>query len=104
MAFPRPTGPASPSKAASRRSSLRGAQVEKEQFQGYSALQMLSLNWHRALSLFLLIAPHALLGVLAVILYKRRLYRGFPCFFVYVLYELAKFFPLFALYSVQGVG
>jgi len=64
---------------------------------------MLSLNWHRALSLFLLISPHVLLGVLAVILYKRRLYREFPCFFAYVLYEIAKFIPLFALYSVQGV-
>ena len=64
---------------------------------------MLSLNWHRALSLFLLILPHVLLGVLAVILYKRRLYREFPCFFAYVLYEIAKFIPLFALYSVQGV-
>jgi len=31
------------------------------------------------------------------------LYREFPCFFVYVLYEIAKFIPLFALYSVQGV-
>ena len=64
---------------------------------------MLSLNWHRALSLFLLISPHVLLGVLALILYKRRLYREFPCFFAYVLYEIAKFIPLFALYSVQGV-
>src|ERR1039458_2518906 len=64
---------------------------------------MLSLNWHRALSLFLLILPHVLLGVLAVILYKRRLYREFPCFFAYVLYEIAKFIPLFILYSAQGV-
>jgi len=44
-----------------------------------------------------------LLGVLAVVLYKRLLYREFPCFFAYVLYEIAKFIPLFALYSVQGV-
>jgi len=65
---------------------------------------MLSLNWHRALSLFLLISPHVLLGVLAVILYKRRLYREFPCFFAYVLYEIAKFIPLFALYALQGTG
>lgn len=64
---------------------------------------MLPLNWHKALSLFLLISPHVLLGVLAVILYKRRLHREFPCFFAYVLYEIAKFIPLFALYSVQGV-
>src|ERR1022692_588145 len=64
---------------------------------------MLPMNWHRVLSLFLLISPHVLLGVLAVILYKRRLYREFPCFFAYVLYEIAKFIPLFALYSVLGV-
>jgi hypothetical protein len=64
---------------------------------------MLPLNWHKVLSLFLLISPHVLLGVLAVILYKRRLYREFPCFFAYVLYEIAKFIPLFALYSVLGV-
>jgi len=63
---------------------------------------MLSLNWHKALSLFLLISPHVLLGVLAAMLYKRRLYREFPCFFAYVLYEIAKFIPLFALYTVQG--
>src|ERR1700687_2753920 len=44
-----------------------------------------------------------LLGVLAVVLYKRLLYREFPCFFAYVLYEIAKFIPLFALYSVLGV-
>jgi hypothetical protein len=61
------------------------------------------MNWPRVLSLFLLIAPHVLLGVLAVILYKRRLYREFPCFAAYVLYEIAKFIPMFTLYSVQGV-
>ena len=63
---------------------------------------MLALNWYKALSLFLLISPHVLLGVLAVVFYKRRLYLEFPCFFVYVLYEIAKFIPLFALYSIQG--
>jgi hypothetical protein len=63
---------------------------------------MLPANWHKVLSLFLLISPHVLLGVLAVILYKRRLCREFTCFFAYVLYEIAKFIPLFALYSVLG--
>jgi hypothetical protein len=61
------------------------------------------MNWHKVLLLFLWITPHLLLGVLAVILYKRRLHREFPCFFAYVLYEIAGFIPLFALYSVQGV-
>ncbi len=53
--------------------------------------------------LFLWISPHVLLGVLAVILCKRRLYREFPCFFAYVLYKIAEFILLFTLYSVQGV-
>jgi hypothetical protein len=64
---------------------------------------MLPVGWQKALSLFLMVSPHILLGVLAVVLYKRRLYRGFPCFFTYVLYELIKFVPLFTLYTVQGV-
>ena len=64
---------------------------------------MLPLNWHNVLSLFLWITPHVLLGVLAVILYRRRLYREFPCFVAYVLFQIAEFIPLFAVYSVQGV-
>jgi hypothetical protein len=64
---------------------------------------MLPVNWHRLLLLFQWISPHVLLGVLAVALYKRRLYREFPCFFAYVLYEIAEFILVFALYSVQGV-
>ena len=64
---------------------------------------MLPVNWHKALSLFLWITPHALLGVLAVILCRRRLYGEFPVFFAYVLYESAEFILLFTLYYVQGV-
>jgi hypothetical protein len=65
---------------------------------------MLLMNWHKALSLFLWITPHALLGVLAVVLCKRRLYREFPVFFAYVFYEIAEFILLFGLYSILGVG
>lgn len=61
------------------------------------------MNWHRLLTLFLWTSPHALLGVLAVVLCKRRLYRAFPCFFVYVLYEIADFILLFALGSAHSV-
>jgi hypothetical protein len=64
---------------------------------------MLTLNWPRLLSLFLWISPHVLLGVLAVILCSRRSYREFPCFFAYVLYEIAGFILLFALYSASSV-
>lgn len=65
---------------------------------------MLAMNWHKLLPVFLFVSPHVLLGVLAVVLYKRRLYREFPCFCAYVLYEIAKFGPMFVLYSVQGVA
>jgi hypothetical protein len=61
---------------------------------------MLSVTWHKALELFLVVAPHVLLGVLAVVLWTRRLYREFPCFFAYLLYEVVTFVLLFALYSL----
>lgn len=64
---------------------------------------MFPTHWYKALLLFLWITPHLLLGVLAVILYKRRLIREFPCFFAYVLYRIAEFVLLFALYYVKGV-
>jgi hypothetical protein len=64
---------------------------------------MLSINWARLFSLLLWILPHALLGVVAAIIYGRRLYRKFPCFFAYVLYEIAEFILLFTLYSVPSV-
>jgi len=66
------------------------------------------MNWHKVLFLFLWISPHVLLGVFVVVLCKRRLYREFPCFLAYVLYEIAEFILLFTLYlfalhSVAGV-
>jgi len=61
------------------------------------------MNWHRLLSLFLWISPHVFLGILAVVLCKRRLYREFPIFLAYVLYEIVEFILLFGLRSVPGV-
>src|ERR1017187_10565631 len=63
---------------------------------------MLAVSWHKALLLFLWITPHALLGVVAAIIYNRRLYREFPCFLAYLLCEIAGFVVLFALYSIMG--
>ena len=65
---------------------------------------MLPVNWYKTLLLFLWIAPHVLLGVLALVLWKRRLYKKFPCFFAYVLYEISEFILLFALHSVLGIA
>jgi hypothetical protein len=64
---------------------------------------MHSATWHKALLLFLWITPHVLLGVVAAIVFKRRLYRDFPCFLAYVLCEIAGFIVLFSFYSILGV-
>src|ERR1039458_1657387 len=69
---------------------------------------MLRINWYRLLLLFLWTTPHVLLGVLAVVFCALPIYREFPCFLAYVLYEIAQFILLFtlyllALYSVRGV-
>jgi hypothetical protein len=61
------------------------------------------MDWHRFVALLLWISPHVLLGVLAATLCKLRLYRKFPCFSVYVLYEIANFVLLFVMRSVPSV-
>ena len=69
---------------------------------------MLPLYWHKVLFYSLWISPHLLLGVLVVVLCQRRLYREFPCFLAYALFEIAEFILMFtlyvfALYSVLSV-
>jgi hypothetical protein len=64
---------------------------------------MLPLNWHRLLALFLWISPHALLGVVAAMIWKRRLYREFPCICAFVFYEIAEFILMLTLYSLPSV-
>lgn len=64
---------------------------------------MLPASWHKAVLLFLWITPHVLLGGVAVIVFKRRLYREFPCFLAYVFCEMVGFIVRYALYSVLGV-
>jgi hypothetical protein len=55
------------------------------------------MYWHKLLLLYLWIAPHLLLAVVAVLLWKHRLHIKFPVFVVYVYYEMAEFFVLFAI-------
>ena len=59
------------------------------------------MHWDKLLSLYLWIAPHLLLAVVAVLLWKRRLHIEFPVFVVYVWYEIAEFIVLFA---ISGTG
>jgi hypothetical protein len=61
------------------------------------------MNSHWVLLFFVWILPHLLLGVLAVFLCRRGLYREFPCFFVYVCYEIAEFCLLFSLRYIHSV-
>jgi hypothetical protein len=63
---------------------------------------MFPVIWSKALLLFLWISPHVLLGVLAVALCKRRWHREYPCFFVFVLYEIIEFALLFTLYFIRA--
>jgi hypothetical protein len=55
---------------------------------------MQSTHW---LSFYLWIAPHLLLAVVAVLLWKRRLHIKFPVFVLYVWYEIAEFIVLFTI-------
>jgi hypothetical protein len=61
------------------------------------------MDWHRLLSFCLWISPHALLAVVAVLIYRRRLYREFPVFLVYTLYELFEFIVLLTLVSIPSI-
>jgi len=64
---------------------------------------MLGTGWLKVLQFFLWIAPHMLLAAVAAVIWKRRLYREFPCFFAFALYELAEFVLLFSLPFAHSV-
>jgi hypothetical protein len=61
------------------------------------------MHWYKFLLLYLWIAPHLFLAVIAVILLKRRIYGSFPAFFLYTWYEIVEFVLLFA-FRVIGVN
>src|SRR5258706_4664010 len=57
------------------------------------------MTWHT----LLWISPHLVLAAIAVLMYKRRLYRDFPFFWLYTLYEIGEFSLLYALNAIPGV-
>jgi hypothetical protein len=59
------------------------------------------MQWIGLVSYYLWIAPHLLLAVIAVLLWKRRLHVNFPVFVAYVWYEIAEFILLF---TISGTG
>jgi hypothetical protein len=61
------------------------------------------VHWYKFVLYYLWIAPHALLAVVSVIMFLKRLHRKFPLFFAYSLYETLGFLLRFATYRV-GLG
>ena len=61
------------------------------------------MTWQRLLAFLLWISPHALLVTVAILIYRRRLYREFPVFFIYTLFETLEFVLLYAIYSIRSV-
>lgn len=55
-------------------------------------------HWYKFALYYLWIAPHALLAVVPVLMYTRRLHKNFPVFFFYTLYETFEFLLLFTAY------
>jgi hypothetical protein len=63
------------------------------------------VQWYKFVLFYLWIAPHALLAVVPVLMFLRRLHRKFPLFFVYTLYETLGFLLRFAAYMIgHGLG
>src|SRR5258705_5142415 len=60
------------------------------------------MNWYSLLLSFLWISPHFFIAFIAVLMYKRRLYRDFPFFCLYTFYEVGEFVVLYALNSVAS--
>ncbi len=61
------------------------------------------MTWHRLLSLLLWISPHALLALVVIVMYRRRLYREFPVFLLYALYEIGVFALLYTLDLIPSI-
>lgn len=57
------------------------------------------MPWHK----LLWISPHVLLAIVAIVIYRRRIYREFPFFMLYALYEIGAFILLYALNSIPSV-
>ena len=61
------------------------------------------MNWYSPLLFFLWISPHLLLTVVAILIYKRGLYREFPFFLLYALYEIVTFALLCGLNYLPSI-
>jgi hypothetical protein len=53
--------------------------------------------------LYLWVAPHVLLAVVAAVMFRNRRHRDFPIFFIYLLFEILQFSLLFAMSRLESV-
>ncbi len=58
------------------------------------------MQWYKFVLHYLWIAPHALLAVVSVLMFVRRLHKTFPIFFLYTLYETIEFLLLFVIAGI----
>jgi hypothetical protein len=58
------------------------------------------MQWYKFVLHYFWIAPHALLAVVSVLIFVRRLHKTFPAFFLYTLYETIEFLLLFAILGI----
>jgi len=62
------------------------------------------VSWQVALSDYLMIAPHLLLGGVLALLWSKKLYLQFPLFFAYTVAELIQFLVLFSMLRISTVS
>jgi hypothetical protein len=61
------------------------------------------MSWQIALSDYLIVAPHLLLGGVIVLFCRKRLYTQFPLFFAYTIAEMLQFAVLFPMLRIRSV-
>jgi hypothetical protein len=62
------------------------------------------MTWQHFIGLYLWVAPHVLLAVVAAVMLRSRRHRDFPVFFSYLVFEMVQFCVLFALSRLFAMG
>ena len=71
------------------------------QFRTIAFRRMISLHF---ISIYLWVAPHVLLALVAAFMFRSHRYRDFPVFFGYLLFEILQFCVLFSLGRLVNVS
>lgn len=63
------------------------------------------MQWYKFVLHYLWIAPHVLLAVIGTLMFTRRMYKTFPVFFLYTIFETVSFLLRFTTYMIgPGLG